>query len=135
MKMTVSDNQILTLLALFLAFVMTLLALASYRSFETTKKRLVEREAELNLVQTGAEEFRQKTSDAFMDQKSLKLRIDTLERSLALAREQLQEKENENKRLQGDLTQLRSEYEKTKLNLTEAYKRLRETPQQETNPH
>lgn len=129
--MEVSDNQILTLLALILSLVMTLLALASYRSYETTKKRLVEREAELKLVQTGAEEFRQKTSDAFMDQKSLKLRIDTLERSLALAREQLQEKENENKRLQDDLTQLRNQYETTKLNLTEAYKRLRETPQSE----
>jgi chromosome segregation ATPase len=129
MTMEVSDNQILTLLALFLALVTTLLALASYRSYETTKKRLVEREAELKLVQTGAEEFRQKTSDAFMDQKSLKLRIDTLERGLALAREQLQEKENENKRLQDDLTQLRNQYETTKLNLTEAYKRLRETPQ------
>jgi peptidoglycan hydrolase CwlO-like protein len=131
MKMEVSDNQILTLLALILSLVMTLLALASYRSYETTKKRLVEREAELKLVQTGAEQFRQKTSDAFMDQKSLKLRIDTLERSLALAREQLQEKENENKRLQDDLTQLRNQYETTKLNLTEAYKRLRETPQSE----
>jgi chromosome segregation ATPase len=133
--MPVSDNQILTFLALILAFVMTLLALTSYRSYETTKKRLAEREAELNLVQTGAEEFRQKTSDAFMDQKSLKLRIDTLERSLALAREQLQEKENENKRLQGDLTQLRNEYETTKLNLTEAYKRLREAPQSEAGSH
>jgi peptidoglycan hydrolase CwlO-like protein len=131
MKMEVSDNQILTLLALILSLVMTLLALASYRSYETTKKRLVEREAELKLVQTGAEQFRQKTSDAFMDQKSLKLHIDTLERSLALAREQLQEKENENKRLQDDLTQLRNQYETTKLNLTEAYKRLRETPQSE----
>jgi peptidoglycan hydrolase CwlO-like protein len=131
MKMEVSDNQILTLLALILSLVMTLLALASYRSYETTKKRLVEREAELKLVQTGAEQFRQKTSDAFMDQKSLKLHIDTLERSLALARVQLQEKENENKRLQDDLTQLRNQYETTKLNLTEAYKRLRETPQSE----
>jgi peptidoglycan hydrolase CwlO-like protein len=131
MKMEVSDNQILTLLALVLSLVMTLLALASYRSYETTKKRLVEREAELKLVQTGAEQFRQKTSDAFMDQKSLKLHIDTLERSLALARVQLQEKENENKRLQDDLTQLRNQYETTKLNLTEAYKRLRETPQSE----
>jgi peptidoglycan hydrolase CwlO-like protein len=123
MTMEVSDNQILTLLALILSLVMTLLALASYRSYETT--------AELKLVQTGAEQFRQKTSDAFMDQKSLKLHIDTLERSLALAREQLQEKENENKRLQDDLTQLRNQYETTKLNLTEAYKRLRETPQSE----
>jgi len=123
------DNQIFTLLTLILALVMTLLALASYHSYETTKKRLVDREAELKSIQTGAEEFRQKTSEAFMDQKSLKLRIETLERSLVLANEQIDEKRRENEQLQGDLSQLRKEYENTKMNLTEAYKRLREKPQ------
>jgi len=122
-------DQIFILLTLILALAMTLLALVSYYSYETTKKRLVDREAELRSIQTGAQEFRQKTTDAFMDQKSLKLRIETLERSLVLANEQIDEKRSENEQLQGDLTQLRKEYENTKLNLTEAYKRLREKPE------
>jgi len=123
------DDQIFILLTLILALAMTLLALVSYYSYETTKKRLVDREAELRSIQTGAQEFRQKTTDAFMDQKSLKLRIETLERSLTLANEQIDEKRKENEQLQGDLTQLRKEYENTKMNLTEAYKRLREKPE------
>ena len=126
--MQASPDQILSLLSLVLALVMTLLALASYHSYETMRKRHAEGEAEMRLIQTSAQDFRRKTSEAFMDQKSLIVRIETLERSLAAANEQLDKNRIENDRLQGELKELRKEYENTKLNLTEAYKRLREKP-------
>lgn len=115
----------LELLSLVLALVMTLLALASYNSYEKAKKLLGEREAELKSLQAGSWDFRQKASEAFADQKSLKLRIETLERSLALTNEQLDKERNQESQLRSELDQLRTEYEATKLNLTEAYKRLR----------
>jgi len=58
----------------------------------------------------------------------LKLRIESLERSLANANEQLNSGREEAERLKNELAQLRSEYEVTKQSLTEAYKRLRENP-------
>lgn len=107
---------------------MTLLALASYHSYEITKRRLQDREAELKTIQSSALEFREKTSQAFLEQKSLKLRIESLERSLAHANEELSSGRQEAERLENELAQLRSEYEVTKQSLTEAYKRLRENP-------
>jgi len=107
---------------------MTLLALVSYHSYEITKRRLQDREAELKSIQSSALEFREKTSQAFLEQKSLKLRIESLERSLANANEQLNSGREEAERLKNELAQLRSEYEVTKQSLTEAYKRLRENP-------
>lgn len=122
------DLNIFALLGLILAFVMTLVALSSYRSLETAKKRLAQREAELRSTQLGAQEFREKTSGAFVNKKSLELRIETLERSLALAHEQLEKERQESERLSAELKQLRADYETTKLNLADAYKRLREKP-------
>ncbi len=127
--MFIFDLDVFAVLGLVLAFMMTLIALAAYRSYETTRKRLLEREAELKYVQSSAQEFRQKTSEAFVDQKTLKVRIETLERSLALANEQLDKEREESDRLRSDIRQLRAEYETTKENLTEAYKRMREKPQ------
>lgn len=125
-KMALIGEETFTLLALILALIMTLLALASYRSYEITKKRLAEHEAEVKTIQTSAQEFRLKTSEAFADQKSLKLRIETLERTLTLTNQELEKERKESQRVQDELNQLRTEYENTKLNLTEAYKRLRE---------
>lgn len=124
--MAVFGEETFTLLALVLALVMTLLSLASYRSYEITKKRLREHEAELKTIQAGAQEFREKTSEAFADQKSLKIRIETLERTLTLTNQELDKERNESQRLKDELSRLRTEYENTKLNLTEAYKRIRE---------
>lgn len=122
------DLNIFALLGLILAFIMTLVALSSYRSFEAAKKRLAQREAELRSTQVGAQEFRQRTAGAFVTQKSLKLQIETLERSLALANEQLDKERQESERLRADLKQLRADYEIMKLNLADAYKRLCEKP-------
>jgi chromosome segregation ATPase len=124
--MPILDVQILNILALILALTMTLLALVSYNSYKNTKKRLGEVEAELLLVKQNAKEFREKTIDAFADQKAFKIRIETLERSLALAHEQLNKEREENERFRADYANLRSEYEATKLNLTEAYRRIRQ---------
>jgi sensor histidine kinase YesM len=120
------DPSFFALLGLVLAFLMTLVALASYRSYEIARRRLLDRELELQSIQSGAKEFRQKAADAFVDQKSLRVRIDTLERSLSLANEQLYKEREESARLRAELNQLQSEYEATKVNLTEAFKRLRE---------
>jgi septal ring factor EnvC (AmiA/AmiB activator) len=120
------DPSFFALLGLVLAFLMTLVALASYRSYEIARRRLLDRELELHSIQSGAKEFRQKAADAFVDQKSLRVRIDTLERSLGLANEQLYKEREESARLRAELNQLQSEYEATKVNLTEAFKRLRE---------
>jgi cell shape-determining protein MreC len=124
--MPILDDQMLNILALILAFTMTLLALVSYNSYEKTKKRLGEVEAELLLVKQNAKEFMEKTTDAFADQKALKIRTETLETSLALAHEQLNKEREETERLRADYAKLRSEYEATKFNLTEAYRRIRE---------
>jgi chromosome segregation ATPase len=120
-----NPSDITVILSLILAFVMTLLALASYRSYESTKTRLEGKEAELKSVKGSAEEFRQRTSEAFADQKSLRLQIDTLERSLATANKQLDEQRHIENRVRSELHQLRMEYEATKQNLTEAYRQIR----------
>ena len=122
------NEPLLTIISLGLALIMTLLALATYNSYETTKKRLSQVEAELQSVQRNSQEFKTKTAEAFVDQKSLRVRIETLERSLALANEQLNKEREEAERLSTNYTNLRAEYEATKSNLTEAYKRLRENP-------
>jgi predicted nuclease with TOPRIM domain len=120
-------DPLLILLALGLALIMTLIALASYHSYETTRKRLLQVEAELQSVKAGSQDFRTKTTEAFAEQKSLRVRIESLERSLALAGEELNKEREEAGRLRVDYIQLTSEYEATKLNLTEAYKRMRAT--------
>jgi septal ring factor EnvC (AmiA/AmiB activator) len=122
------DINVFAVLGLFLAFLMTLVALVSYWHFEVAKKHLAQREEELRTIKSETSEFRQKTAGAFVDQKSLKLRIETLERSLALANEQLDMQRQESERLRTDIKQLRAEYDTTKANLTDAYKRLRDKP-------
>jgi chromosome segregation ATPase len=127
---TVLAPQIgLTLLGLILALVMTLLTIASYHLYEKTKKRLADRDEEIKSLQSGAQEFRLKVSEAFADQKDLKLRIETLERDLAHTNELLTLERQGAEKLRSELEQLRGLYETTKQTLTEAYKRMREQPQ------
>ena len=126
MTLILEPKDVIVLLSLGLAFIMTLLAIEAYHSYETTQKRLTNRDAELRLVQETAQEFRRQTSEAFADQKSLKLRIEALEGDLVLKDKQLYEERNQENQLRSELDKLRREYENTKMNLTEAFRRLRE---------
>ncbi len=125
--MAIFSPQIFTLLGLILALVMTLTALVSYHLFEKTKKQLAERDERLKDLKQEFTDFTSKSSQAFSERNELRTRIDNLEARLKVSYADLEKEREDFWRLSGQLEKLRADYEAAKLNLSDAYKRLRES--------
>ncbi len=124
--MAIFSAQIFTLLGLVLALVTTIIALVGYHEFEKTKKHLSRRDEQLGNLKQEFADFRAKSSQAFSDRNELRNRIESLETRLKVSYADLEKEREDFWRLSGELEKLRVDYETAKLNLTDAYKRLRE---------
>ncbi len=124
--MAIFSGEIFTLLGLILAFVTTLIALLGYRQFEKTKKQLDGRDGQFKNLKEEFADFRSKSSQAFSDRNELRNRIESLETRLKVSYADLEKEREDFWRISGELEKLRADYEAAKLNLSDAYKRLRE---------